>query len=415
MRKLIALLLIAMLCAAPGHAGINEEIDLSPSPSPEAQQPAPLNPLSAAPLETTLPVRADCAAVLLAEQDSGQVIFEMNPDAPRPVASVTKVMTILLTLEMLDAGRLNLNDTVSISRASAGMGGSQALLDVGERQSVATLLECMIVGSANDAAVALAEAMYGTEEACVDSMNARAAELGMSSTHFVNCTGLPAEGQHTTARDVAVMSRQVFAHPTYFEFSKTWMDDIDHGDGRVTQLVNTNKLLRLCDGCDGGKTGSTKEAGYCVSATAKRGGMRLIAVVLGADTGKERFAIAQRMLDHGFANYRRYPVAKRGTRVRGQLPVTGGASDGVPLELGGDLTLLLNRGDEQRIQLSPSLPESISAPVVPGLTVGAVDVSLDGRTLAQIPVLTAGTVEAKGLSSGIERFWRFWRIDSAIQ
>ena len=419
-KRVVALMLICLWLALPGHAGTDvEELDLAPSPTPEAAEPAALSPLSAAPLETAVPVKADCAAVLLAEQDSGQVIFEMNPDVPRPVASVTKVMTILLSLEMLDAGRLSLSDEVTISRASAGMGGSQALLDVGERQSVATLLECMIVGSANDAAVALAEAMYGTEEACVDRMNARAAELGMANTHFVNCTGLPAEGQHTTARDVAVMSRQVFAHPTYFEFSKTWMDDIDHRDGRVTQLVNTNKLLRLCDGCDGGKTGSTREAGYCVTATARRGGgtasggMRLVAVVLGADSGAERFAIAQRMLDHGFANYRHYPVAKRGTRVKGRLPVIGGAAEGVALQLGSDLTLLLNRGDEQRVRLSPDLPESIPAPVLPGAKVGSVDVSLDGRTLARIPVVTAEGIEARGLSSGIDRFWKLWPMVTA--
>ena len=412
MKRVAALVLICLSLAMPGCAGAAmEELDLAPSPVPEAAEPASLSPLSAEPLETSVPVGADCAAVLLAEQDSGQVIFEMNPDVPRPVASVTKVMTILLTLEMLDSGRLSLNDEVTISRAAAGMGGSQALLDVGERQSVATLLECMIVGSANDAAVALAEAMYGTEEACVDRMNARAAGLGMTNTHFVNCTGLPAEGQHTTARDVAIMSRQVFAHPAYFGFSKTWMDDIDHHDGRVTQLVNTNKLLRLCDGCDGGKTGSTKEAGYCIAATACRGGMRLVAVVLGADSGAERFAIAQRMLDHGFANYRHYPVARKGTRVKGRLPVTGGAAEGVPLQLGSDLTLLMNRGDEQRVQLTPDLPESLAAPVLPGMEVGSVDVSLDGRTLAKIPVVTAEGVEARGLSSGIERFWQLWLLE----
>lgn len=401
---LICLIFLMSLWGAMGEG----ELDLAPTPT---QTPAPsvaLSPLSSAPLEPALPIRAECAAVLLAEQDSGQVIFEMNPDAKRPVASVTKVMTILLALEMLDSGRMKLEDAVTISKSAAGMGGSQVLLDVGETQTVERLLESMIVGSANDAAVALAEAMYGSEEACVDRMNARAAELGMANTHFVNCTGLPAEGQHTTARDVAVMARQMFAHPAYFDFSDTWMDEIDHGDGRVTQLVNTNKLLRLYDGCDGGKTGSTKEAGYCVAATASRGGMRLIAVVLGADSSAARFDIAGRMLDHGFANYRRYPVAQAGTRVKGALPITGGAKEGLALQLGGDLTLLVSRGDEQRIQLTPSLPESVAAPVSAGDAVGSVIVSLDGRTLAEIPVVAAEDVEAKGLESGIKRFWELW-------
>ena len=415
---LFCLIFLTTLCGAAGES----EIDLAPSstetPTP-SEAPAPpevpapptmLAPLSAAPLEPSPPLPLNCASAMLVEQDSGQVVFEMNPEVQRPVASVTKVMTILLALEMLDAGGLSLSDPVSVSKAAAGMGGSQMLLDVGERQTVSTLLEGMIVGSANDAAVALAETMYGSEAACVDRMNARAAELGMANTRFVNCTGLPADGQYTTARDVAVMSRQMFSHPAYFDFSDTWMDEIDHGDGRITQLVNTNKLIRLYDGCDGGKTGSTKEAGYCVSATASRGGMRLIAVVLGADSGAERFDIAGKMLDHGFANYRRYPVAQTGTKVRGTLPVTGGAKDGVTLMLGSDLTLLVSRGDEQRIQLSPALPESVPAPVAAGQRVGSVAVSLDGRTLAEIPVVTAEAVDASGLSSGVKRFWQHWPV-----
>ncbi|NVH05512.1 D-alanyl-D-alanine carboxypeptidase, partial [Escherichia coli] len=161
------------------------------------------------------------------------------------------------------------------------------------------------------------EAMYGSEEICADQMNKRAAELGMANTHFVNCTGLPADGQHTTARDIAIMSREMFSHPLYYEYSGIWLENFDHGDGRVTQLTNTNKLIRLYDGGDGGKTGSTNEAGYCISATAERGGMRLVAVVLGAESSTERFDIAKEMFDYGFANYRLYPVAQSGVRVKG--------------------------------------------------------------------------------------------------
>ena len=405
MRKnILALLLSALLLCVP-LAGRCQEIDLSPAPSP-APEAVALTPLSDAPLLEAPPIHPACAAMLLAEADSGQVIFQMNADSPRPVASVTKVMTILLALEALDAGRLTPEQLVTVSQSAAGMGGSQVLLDVNERQTVDTLLRCMIVGSANDAAVALAEAMYGSEALCVDAMNRRAAELGMADTHFENCTGLPAAGQHTTARDVAVMSRQVFAHPRYFDHSAVWMEDIDHGDGRVTQLVNTNKLLRLCDGCDGGKTGSTKEAGYCVSATARRGDMRLVAVVLGAESGKERFAIAREMLEYGFANYRRYPVAVRGTKVRGQLPVTGGTAEGVALVLDGNLTLLIPRGDEQRVTLEPALPEALPAPVERGQQIGHVRVLVDGRETAQIPVAAAEAVEAK--AAGLKRIIDRW-------
>ena len=405
MRKsAFALLLSALLLCVP-LAGRCQELDLVPTPAP-APAPAPLVPLSEAPLLEAPPIHPACAAVLLAEADSGQVIFQMNAGAPRPVASVTKLMTILLTLEALDAGRLAPDRVIAVSEAAAGMGGSQVLLDVNERQTVDTLLKCMIVGSANDAAVALAEAMYGSEALCVDAMNRRAAELGMVDTRFANCTGLPVEGQHTTARDVAVMSRQVFAHSRYFDHSAIWMEDIDHGDGRVTQLVNTNKLLRLCDGCDGGKTGSTNEAGYCVSATAKRGDMRLVAVVLGAESGKQRFAIAREMLEYGFANYRKYPVAVRGTKVRGRLPVTGGAQDGVRLVLDGDLTLLVNRGDEHRVSLEPDLPKSLPAPVHARDPVGHVRVLADNREIAQIPVVAAEDVEER--AGGLKHILNHW-------
>ena len=410
--KLTALMLILLMAAAPVRADDRKTPAPGCTSAPEAthqpvETPCPLSPQ---PLEEKPPVSLNCAAALLCEQESGQVIFCLNPDVPRPVASVTKVMTLLLTLEQLDSGRVRAEDVVTISKTAAGMGGSQVLLDVGEKQSVGALVKSAVVGSANDAAVALAEALFGSEEACVRQMNARAQALGMTGTRFVNCTGLPAEGQHTTARDVAVMSRALFSHPRYFDYSGIWMDEVDHGDGRVTQLVNTNKLIRLYDGCDGGKTGSTKEAGYCVSATAQRGGMRLVAVVLGADSGAERFDIASRMLDHGFANYRRYPVAQRGARVRGTLPVSGGSSEGAAIALGGDLTLLISRGDEPRIRLEPDLSPALEAPVRAGDPAGCVRVTLDGRTLAEIPVVAAEDIAARGLKPGIRRFWAQWPI-----
>ena len=385
------------------------EIDLRATPEPTpAPQISSLPPVSGSPLMEGVPIDANCGALMLLELESGQSIFEMNADSPRPVASVTKLMTILLTLEMLDQGRVQPDDVLTISASAAGMGGSQVLLDVGERQPVSLLLRTMIVGSANDSAVALAEALYGSESACVEAMNRRAEALGMTGTHYENCTGLPADGQHTTARDIATLSRQVFSHPLYFEYSGVWMEDIDHGDGRLTQMVNTNKLIRLYDGCDGGKTGSTKEAGYCVSATALRGDMRLIAIVLGAETGKERFAIAQRMFDYGFANYRRYPVAQRGARVRGDMPVEGGVQPSVPLALDGDLTLLIPKGQEQSVQLSPNLPESVSAPIAAGDRVGSVGVRVDGREVSEISIVAAADVDAKGLGRFFTRVWQNW-------
>ena len=404
-RKALCLLL-ALVHLLSGAALM--EVDLT-TPVP-TQAPAAAPELSAAPLLDAPPIALSCAAAILVEPESGQVLFEQNADVPRPVASVTKVMTILLALEALAQGRVSLEDEFSVSQAAAGMGGSQVLLDVGEVQPFSVLLKSAIVGSANDASVAIAEALYGSESVFVERMNERARELGLTNTHFVNCTGLPAEGQQTTARDVAVMTMAMLSYPAYFDFSTVWLDEVDHGDGRITQLTNTNKLIRLYDGCDGGKTGSTNEAGYCISATAERGGMRLIAVVLGADTGSERFDIASEMLDYGFAHYRLYPVAQEGTKVRGELPVTGGDSAGVPLVLGGALTLLIQKGEEQGIQLVPDLPESLEAPVAAGQEVGGVEVVVDGRSVARIPVLAAQEVTAKGLKNALSRVLRAWEL-----
>lgn len=404
-RKTLCLLL-ALILLLPGAA--LSEIDFA-TPAP-TQPPAAAPELSAAPLLETPPIALSCASALLVEPQSGQVIFEQNADTPRAVASVTKVMTILLALEALEQGRVQADSEVVVSADAAGMGGSQVLLDVGETQPFSVLLKSVIVGSANDASVAVAEALYGSETVFVERMNERARQLGMTGTNFVNCTGLPAEGQATTARDVAIMTIAMLSHPAYFEYSGIWMDEVDHGDGRVTQLTNTNKLIRLYEGCDGGKTGSTSEAGYCVSATARRGDMRLIAVVLGADTGSERFDIAAEMLDYGFAHYRLYPVAEKGTKVRGELPVTGGDRAGVPLVLDGDLTLLVQKGDEQGIQLAPQLPSYIEAPVRAGQEVGAVEVVVDGRVVARIPVIAAGDVTARSLKNVLGRILRHWGL-----
>ena len=363
--------------------------------------------LSPGALEEDVPVALGCKSALLMES-SGQIIFEMNADQKRPVASVVKVMTILMCIEALDSGRVRLEDPVSVSKNASGMGGSQVLLDTGESQPLEVLLKSAIVGSANDAAVAIAEYIYGSQELFVKKMNERAKELGMADTVFVNCTGLPANGQHTTARDVARMSAELFRHDLYYRYSGVWMDEVDHGDGRKTQLTNTNRLIRLYDGCDGGKTGSTNEAGYCLTATAKRGDMRLIAVVLGGSTGKERFDAAEKMLDYGFANYRLLNVAERGAHVKGEMPVTGGRKESVKLMLDGYLTLLMNKSETADIELKPRLPGALSAPVKAGDPAGSVEIFRNGRLISSIPVVTVDDVPRQRFSDAWRRTWGRW-------
>lgn len=365
--------------------------------------------LTGAPVEQDTPIPIQAKAAILVEPNSGQIIFEMNADERLPIASVTKVMGVLLACEALEQGRVRTDEMVTVSKQAEGMGGSQVLLDVGEVQPFTVLLKSMIVGSANDATVAVGEHLFGSEELFVQRMNQRAQELGMENTKFGNSTGLPTKAEHyCSARDVARMSMELVKHKIYFDYSTIWMDEVNHGDGRTTQLTNTNRLVRTYEGADGVKTGSTSEAGYCMAASAKRGDMRLIAVVLGATTGKERFAIAGKIMDYGFANYRNFVVAERGAKVRGEMKVTGGKKDGVQLILGDDLQMLVQKGDEQEIDLVPQLPQSLHAPILEGQKVGSVDVIRGERKVGEIKVIAAESIERQDYGTGWQRIFGRW-------
>lgn len=357
----------------------------------------------AQPLEESAPIALTSPSLILTEAKTGQVIFEKDADARRPVASVTKVMTILLTLEALDEGRVSTGDSVTVSEHAMSMGGSQAFLQAGERYKLGELLKSMIVASANDAAVALAEHLDGTEEAFVRRMNARAQELGMENTHYVNCTGLPAQGHYTTARDVATLSRQLDAHPRYYEYSTIWMDELRHSGGRVTQLTNTNKLIRFYSGCDGYKTGSTNEARYCISATAKKDGMRLIAVVLGAAASQTRFDEARAMLDYGFSSYQLFSPVKGGDSLGMQVPVRLGAKDAVDAVSGATCELLLRRGEEGDVTMEAALVDGVDAPIREGDALGELRVMLRGERVATLSAVAGETVELPGLLGALLR------------
>lgn len=362
------------------------------------------------PLETGTPVELSCASAILIDASTGQVIFEMNADEQRPVASVTKIMTILLTLEALDEGKVSLSDTVIASQRAAGMGGSQALIDANAPYKLEDLLKSTIVASANDSAVALAEHLSGAQEAFVARMNERAQELGLENTHYVNCTGLPAQGQFTTARDVARLSRELNKHPLYYDYSTIWMDELVHKGGRVTQLTNTNRLVRFYSGCDGYKTGSTNEARYCISATAKRGDFRLIAVVLGAPAGQTRFDEARTMLEYGFANYQLVRPVTAGTKLNMPVEVRMGARDSVETAAGGTVELLIRKGQEKSLSLEVALPESVDAPVREGDWIGEVNVLLGGEKVAMVEAVAAETVEMPGMLDALLRILHGWRI-----
>lgn len=359
--------------------------------------------LGEAPIEEGTPFAISSPSVILMEPKTGKVIFEKNADERRPVASVTKVMTILLTLEAIDDGRVGLGDSVPVSARASGMGGSQVFLDANQNYKLRDLLKSVIVASANDAAVALAEYMDGAEEAFVRRMNQRAQELGLADTHYVNCTGLPAQGHYTTARDIAMLSKQLDRHPLYYEFSTIWMDELRHPSGRMTQLTNTNRLIRFYGGCDGYKTGSTNEAKYCISATAEKNGLRLIAVVLGAGASQTRFDEARSMLEYGFSGYQLFSPVKEGDFLNMQVPVRLGGRDAVSAVSGGTSELLLHKGEQSQISLEVALAESVAAPVRKGDVLGEIRVKQGGTTVQTIPAVAGETVELPGMINALLR------------
>lgn len=396
------------LLLIPGLAQAEE------TPMPSAQPTSAADALpglgeDTAPLEAQAPVELTCASAILMEASTGTIIFEHNAHEQRPVASVTKVMTILLTLEAIDSGAVSLSDTVMVSKNAAGMGGSQALLDADSPYKLEDLLKSTIIASANDSAVALSEHISGAQEVFVARMNERAAELGLANTHYVNCTGLPVPGQYTTARDVAMLSRELDKHPLYYQYSKIWMDTISHKGGRVTDLTNTNRLIRFYSDCDGYKTGSTNEARYCISATAKRGDLRLIAVVLGAKAGQTRFDEARKMLEYGFATYQLLKPVVEGAKLDMSVAVARGARDTVEALCGDTAQVLLKKGQEKNLSLEVALPEEVQAPVAKGDMLGEVYVLLDGKRIAAVPAVAAETVEIPGMLDALLRLLAGWR------
>lgn len=354
-------------------------------------------------MKAEAPITLTSPSAILCEASTGQVIFEKNADERRPVASVNKVMTILLTLEAVDEGRVSLEDQVTVSPRAASMGGSQAFLDAGERYKLSELLKTVIVASANDSAVALAEHLAGTEESFVRLMNTRAEELGLTNTHYANCTGLPAQEHYTTARDVAKLSAQLDLHPIYYRYSTIWMDEIKHRGGRVTSLTNTNRLIRFYPGCDGYKTGSTNEARYCVSATAKKEGMRLIAVVLGTPAGQTRFDEARAMLEYGFANVQLVTPIAQGQALDMTVPVRLGGRDEVSVLSGGTCSLLERRGEKNALSLEAALVEKVNAPVYAGDVLGEIRVKRGDEVVAVVPAVAGEDVQLPGMVDALIR------------
>lgn len=330
-----------------------------------------------------------CKNALLVSIDTGAVLYEKEPDVEVPMASITKVMTLLLTLEAVESGKISLSDVVPISEHAYNMGGSQIWLEPGERFTLDELIKAICVCSANDAAVAVAEYVGGSEPVFAEQMNARAAELGMVHTHFVNACGLDAPGHYSSARDVAIMSLALLRHPKILEYSGIWMDTLRGGE---TQMTNTNKLLKTYPGITGLKTGTTNGAGVCISASAVRDGMGLLAVVLGSPSSKERFTAAKAILDYGFATFEaaEFPIIAGHTDT---LPVRGGIASEAALDYPVVEKLLLKKGEGSALTASVELPDSIEAPVTAGMQVGTVTLHAGEQVLGEYPVTIRESVD----------------------
>lgn len=349
---------------------------------------------------TTADFDVPCAAAILVDEDSGTVLYEKNADARRPIASITKVMTLLLTFEALEAGKISLDDFVPVSEHAYHMGGSQIWLEPGEEMTLNDMLKAICISSANDAAVAVAEYVGGSEPAFAEMMNARAAELGMTNTHFVNACGLDEPEHLSTARDVAAMSREMLLHHTEVrDYCSIWMDTLRGG---ATQLVNTNKLLKSYSGITGLKTGTTGKAGVCISASAERDGLRLIAVVLGAASGKERFQAASTLLDYGFSHFES-AAAELPADAPLSLPVDRGTAESVALTYTAPERCLMPKGESSTLQVALDLPQKLAAPIRAGETVGTVKISNGSAELASYPVTAVQDVDALSFTYCLRR------------
>lgn len=331
-------------------------------------------------------------SALLMEAETGTILYSKNESTPASPASVTKIMTLLLVMEAIDNGSLSLTDNVYVSANAASKGGSQVFLKEGEKISVEDLVKCTVIASANDAAVALAETVSGSESEFVNHMNERAKKLGMKNTNFENATGLDdtTVNHVTSALDIAIMSRALIKHDLILKYSSLWQDTIRNGEFTLT---NTNRLVRFYDGCNGLKTGSTDKAGFCISTTAKRDGMQLIAVIMGAETRDERNASVRTLLDFGFSNFYLFSIKNKSPF---SLPVKHGYTSETSVYC-KDYSQVINKSDKNRIREVYELPDYLIAPIENGNEIGKIKIEIDGKSIGETPVYVKFSVEKIGV------------------
>lgn len=360
--------------------------------------------------ETKSPALTEgCKSAYLIDFDSGECVYKENEHARMPIASVCKVMTLTLCFDAVERGELSLDEKVEVSSNAAGMGGSQIFLESGYSYPLSQLVKSIVVCSANDSCVAVAERVSGSEEQFVADMNDKAEELGLSDTLFANCTGLPKDMQYSCAADVAVMFSNLIRHDEYFNFSKIWLEDFEHGNGRTTSMTNTNKLVRSYNGCDGGKTGFTGEAGYCLASTAKKENMRLVSVVLGADTSEHRFKSASRLFDYGFANYKNKIILDKTVTLNDNFAVRGGKKRDFAVLPADDCYMFCKKNDSPEATFN-IVSSDVKAPVEKGQKVGCIEVYKDGVLYKTVDVVAAESVKKASYGDRIKEVADGWSL-----
>ena len=353
-------------------------------------------------------IKVNGKAVYLVDSATGTEMYSSRSDDRLPIASMVKIMTTLLALESVDRGELSFDEMVLVSDVAASMGGSQVFLDSGKEYKAGELIKSIIVASANDSCVAMAERLSGSVAGFVKDMNERAKALGMNNTNFVNCTGLPAPESYSSAKDVSIMFRELIKHPKYFEYAGIWLEDFVHPDGRTTSMTNTNKLVRFYNGCDGGKTGFTSEAKFCLSATAERNGLRVVAVVIGADSSKERFASVSNLFGYAFSNYSAKVIQSKDDCIENSIRVLGGREKGISVAVKEDFKALVKKGDDGEYKVHFNLPATVKAPIVRGGEVGKAYLTRNGEVIGECPVVSVVDVEKARYSDTLKHICDEW-------
>lgn len=361
------------------------------------------NTVTDAAIGTQLDIKAKSA--ILMEVNTGKILYELNADEKLPPASITKIMSLLLVMEAIDSGKMSVEDVISASEHACSMGGSQIWLEPGETMTVDDLLKATVIASANDATVALGEQIAGSEEGFVAMMNAKAHELGMTNTNFINATGLDAEGHISTAHDVAIMSCELIKHDLIKNYSTVWMDSLRDGE---SELVNTNKLVRFYEGTTGLKTGTTSGAGYCLSATAERNGLELAAVIMSGDTSQDRFNGAKKLLDYGFANYEYASITPQ--LDVNELPLKNGVEQKVSIVAKDNFGALLKKSETAAVTQQLNLKQNITAPVKKDEIMGTVDFYLNDEMIGQVDIIAADSVDKMTLLTAF-----LWILDGLLK